>query len=231
MKNESYHDILSELQNVYDNKIGNSQAQDNIIKWKTEANKLFKRIIKVILSSFPHRSYEKTVFRGVRSKYANSPISWRGTLYSDIGRFHKGQASLYLSESQHTVTKEIPDDIFLGNQVNISPVYVKLSKIFDIPESEMPALLIDLLIKEEPETCIDVYNTEPYTHILSDFLRDKGYEGIRYESSRAKGEFNLVVFPKNIRKDSFIELVSPQKNQDPTRIDINNINHLLNKIV
>ena len=68
---------------------------------------------------------------------------------------------------------------------------------------------------------------DPMTWIMSDVLRDQGFEAIRYESVRDEGKYNLAVFPKNISKGSLLKAKDKKDGQSHFELNSDNLDDFL----
>lgn len=157
--------------------------------------------------------YSKTVFRGVRPKFASTPLSTEGSTHYP-GRFHTaGTPTLYFGESYDLIQKET-----LGSLAPkiVFPAKVKLERVFTLTtSSEYIIALIDKRSLLEPwKVVAKILEIECYSQRLARLLRMMGFEAIRVASTHApdaKKHFNLIVFPDNLRKKSSIEIIDDGK--------------------
>lgn len=170
-------------------------------------------------------SYSGVLHRAILAKYQKIPLSCEGSLNGN-GRFHlKGQHTLYFAEDIETITVEINKSQFSNYQHIIYPASVNLTKICDFSDNthkEILDVFIDYMRKEWA-IYLDIWKVKPVTHIVSDVLRNHGYEGLKFES-RLDGKYNLAVFPKNIGNGSFINIKDPQPDQSMTMLNFDNLN-------
>jgi len=187
----------------------------------------YKVQLEAFVSQYPPVEYGPvTVIRAINNKYSSKPLGIDGSMLQENRYNRKGQPTLYFSESPETITKEITIDYFKNHQVITFPSELVLKKVFDTEKIDNTEIGKDLL-KYEMAIFSLYLDVVPITWIMSDVLRDQGFEAIRYESVRDHARYNLAVFPKNFSSGSSIKLVNPEDGQSPAEMNIENLSEFL----
>lgn len=224
---DDYHELLDRLSEII-NSLSPAVVDAESIARTEEFRKTLIHLEGLMSRMFLHcvpLSYSGILHRTILAKYSKVPLSCEGSLNGN-GRFHlKGQHTLYFSEDIETITAEINKSKFSTYQHVIYPASVNLTKIFDFSDSAHKVIL-DVFIeymRKEWAIYLDIWKVKPVTHIVSDVLRNHGYEGLKYES-RVDGKYNVAVFPKNIGNGSSVKIMDPQPGQSQTILDFDNLN-------
>ena len=199
-----------------------ADAADALERYKNQLNSHISNIN-------PSVYHNNTVFRSVRSKYDKSPLSVEGSMQKENRYNRKGDPTLYFSEFHETTVKELPIDYFSNYQITTFSSEIGLKKVLDMANNDHSSIIPNgiNLLKIGIDFYRDILEVMPITWIISDVIRDHGFEAIRYESVRDEGKYNLAVFPKNFLEGSFIRIIDPQDDQNPVEINASNIALLL----
>lgn len=171
----------------------------------------FKKIIKQL----PGIPINCCFYRFIEIEYINDPLSGLGSLKNG-GRYNfKGCfEAVYLSPYPETAVAEASRDKYLIPPSVLITIEVNLKKVIDLEDRK----IINALGINEQElynswrNLQDVDNKEAYTQILGRMIYEsKELEAIRYPSVIKKGEYNLAVFTKILKKDSELKMYDPLK--------------------
>jgi hypothetical protein len=190
----------------------------------------YKVQLEAYVSQYPPAGYgPRVVYRSMRNKYMKSPLGIEGSILKE-SRYNRvgvpSQPTLYFSESPETTVKELTINSYSNYQMVTFPSEIILKKVFDTEKIDNKEIGKDLL-KYEMAIFSLYLEVVPITWIMSDVLRDQGFEAIRYESVRDHGRYNLAVFPKNFSSGSSIKLVNPEEGQSPAEMNIENLSEFL----
>jgi len=147
-------------------------------------------------------------YRAISKEYKD-PLSTGGSKKVS-GRWHiKGEFNaLYLSESKKVCIEElkrrVDDETIIESLFNIFEIEINVSKILDLTKKE------NLKILEVDENDLlsgSVYelNEVELPNSLAKAAYGSGFEGILVKSATSAGN-NIILFPKNILKESRIKV-------------------------
>ncbi len=208
--------LIGELQQLLDNNIpDNKKAIAKNIDFISQNDQVIRQYIKQESDKFKQKAskgFLKSIglseswWRAINRRYDAEPLSTYGSKINS-GRFHEpGEETIYLAENSTTTNLEVQLD---KNFVVCSlwPIDFELSGLIDLTDSKtISALSINTDLLYGVWDILNMYKITSYSQKISAYLRECGYEGFIYESTKDKGKKCVVIFVDNLKMGSFLEV-------------------------
>jgi hypothetical protein len=146
--------------------------------------------------------------RAVLFDYSLSPLSFKGSLFSDSRFSKRGQQTIYLGQTSDVASREVQFPEYF-NATTIFGINVNLQIILDLSSTEKlnKDFKIDKKLFQGNWKKFSNLDIKYYTQFLSDILRLLPIEGFLYESIQLSGQKCLCVFPDKLIKGSSLEVI------------------------
>lgn len=197
--------------------LGNKKIE--IESWINQKTKEFDSIV----STSPPEPFELNGkwFRAINRIYDQDPLTTEGSKYRE-GRFHLiNEESTYLAEDSTTCNYEVGID---KNFVTYSfwAIEFNLSGLVDLRSEELCKMLgIEYKLLRGNWETLNLFSINSYSQLVSRKLRNMGFEGIVYKSTKDKNADCVVIFKDNLKKSSYLEIVDqrPELNLKKTKYE------------
>ena len=164
------------------------------------------------VKKLPHgTSVDGQWWRAVNRIYDDRPLNTEGSkLYGYRFNF-AGEETIYLAQVTTTCVLEVKLDKNY-TPYSIWPMGICLSNILDLSSREKcEKLNIDYdLLFGDWET-LNFLKIPSYSQVISSVVRDHGYEGIYYESTKHVGHYCIAIFTCDLEKGSYLRLINVDK--------------------
>ncbi|MES2615921.1 MAG: RES family NAD+ phosphorylase [Bdellovibrionota bacterium] len=213
---EQYFELFEFLKKFSLNSIQN-EKNFKVYLQKFTAN--YKRIVKNELDKFNNNfeviNFNKNMCRLVGRFFDSSPLSVLGSRGRSSRYHYKSDEHdcIYFTESETVALKECnrgiltpsPPGTLYWFQLSLRNVLDLSTKKSCVKAGINYSGIID---KEHEWRMINaILNTKSYSQEIGKLVYENGFEGILYRSIKDDGAKNLVIFPKNMLKDSLVAVL------------------------